>query len=239
MAKEGELVTADFGGILESTSMAHNETANNGSTGTSSEQSSTQGFIADGVRLGYQVIDAYLKQGQKVARQFVGTPLGTPFGIGTTAGPGGEEFEVRSVQLLTELMANWSDLIGVYTEALSSRAGSTPLQGESQAHASVRTGFTSSAPAIQVAYEISSNRPALVDAQFFPGRETLDLASHGLRCLRSSGPEIAVAFEQDPERRRTIVSIHVSDDQPAGLYTGALLNSHDGSTVGSLSLRIR
>jgi hypothetical protein len=217
MAEEGELVP-------------HNETGSNGATGTNSPQ----GFIADGVRLGYQVIDAYLKQGQRVARQFVGTPSA----VGTANGPGGE-FEVRSAQLLTELMANWSDLIGVYTEALNSGAGSARPQGQSQDRASAPAASASSASAIQLAYEISSHRPALVDAEFFPGRETLDLASHGLRCLRSSEPEIAVAFEQDPERRRTIVSIHVPDDQPAGLYTGALLDSNDGSTVGGLSLRIR
>ena len=78
---------------------------------TGSSAATAQGFIADGVRLGYQVIDAYLKQGQKVARQFVGTPVAP----GTVNGSEGEEFEVRSVQLLTELMANWSDLVGVYT----------------------------------------------------------------------------------------------------------------------------
>ena len=216
--------------------MPHNETGSDRATGTNSPK----GFIADGVRLGYQVIDAYLKQGQKVARQFVGTPSAA----GTANGPGGE-FEVRSAQLLTELMANWSDLIGVYTEALSAEAGSARPQGQSQDHAPAATvatssaSSTSSASAIPLAYEISSHRPALVDAEFFPGRETLDLASHGLRCLGSSGPEIAVAFEQEPERRRVIISIHVPDEQPAGLYTGALLDSHNGSTVGSLSLRIR
>jgi len=135
-------------------------------------------------------------------------------------------------------MANWSDLVGVYTEAFASRAGSARPQGESQATPGPAPR-TSGTPAIQLAYEISSQRPALVDAEFFPARATLDLASHGLRCLRSSGPEIAVTFEQDPERQRTIVLIQVPDDQPAGLYTGALLNSHDGSMVGSLSLRIR
>jgi len=206
--------------------MPDNETGSSGAT--------AQGFIADGVRLGYQVIDAYLKQGQKVARQFVGTPVAA----GTVNGSEGEEFEVRSVQLLTELMANWSDLVGVYTEAFASRAGSARPQGESQATPGPAPR-TSGTPAIQLAYEISSQRPALVDAEFFPARATLDLASHGLRCLRSSGPEIAVMFEQDPERQRTIVLIQVPDDQPAGLYTGALLNSHDGSMVGSLSLRIR
>lgn len=210
--------------------MPHNESGSNRATGTNSPQ----GFIADGVRLGYQVIDAYIKQGQKIAKQFVGTPPA----VGAANGTGGE-FEVRSAQLLTELMANWSDLIGVYTEALNSGGGPARPQGPSEDRASAAAASTSSASAVQLAYEVSSHRPALVDAEFFPGRETLDLASHGLRCLRSSAPEITVAFEHDPERRRTIVSIHVPDDQPAGLYTGALLDSHDGSTVGSLSLRIR
>jgi hypothetical protein len=79
----------------------------------------------------------------------------------------------------------------------------------------------------------------LVDVEFFPGRDTLDLAAHALRCLDSSAAEIAVVFEKQPDRQRTIVSINVSDDQPAGLYTGTLMDSRDGSAVGTVSLRIR
>jgi hypothetical protein len=191
--------------------------------------------VSDGVRLGYQVIDTYLKQGQKIARQFVGTPPGAESG---NTHPG--EPEVRSIQLLTELMANWSDLVGVYTEALSSATGSIRPPERSQENPSGAAASKASAPsAVQLAYEITSRRPALVDVEFFAGRETLSLAAHALRCLDSRAAEIAVMFEKQPDRQRTIISIHVPDDQPVGLYTGTLMDSHDGSAVGIVSLRIR
>jgi hypothetical protein len=191
--------------------------------------------VSDGVRLGYQVIDTYLKQGQTIARQFVGTPYGADSGNGHSEQP-----DLRSLQLLTELMANWSDLVGVYTEALSSAAGSIrPPVRPPENPSGAAVPRTSAPSTVQLAYELTSRRPALVDVEFFPGRDTLDLAAHALRCLDSSAAEIAVVFEKQPDRQRTIVSINVSDDQPAGLYTGTLMDSRDGSAVGTVSLRIR
>jgi hypothetical protein len=122
---------------------------------------------------------------------------------------------------------------------LNSVVESAGRRQRSHEHAPAAPVTDSTASVTRLAYQITSSRPALVDAEFFPGRETPNLASHGLRCLGSSGPEIAVAFAHEPERRRTIVSIQVPDEQPAGLYTGALLDSQDGATVGSLSLRIQ
>jgi hypothetical protein len=191
--------------------------------------------VRDGVRLGYQVIEPYLKQGQKIAEQFVATPYAADRGNGHSEQP-----DFGSVQLLTELMANWSDMVGTFTEALSSATGSIRPPERWRASPSSAAASKASAPsAVQLAYELTSRRPALVDVEFFPGRETLDLAAHALRCLDSSAAEIAVVCERQPDRQRTIVSIRVSDDQPSGLYTGALMNSRDGSPVGIVSLRIR
>jgi hypothetical protein len=198
------------------------------------EAKSRRNIVSDGVLLGYQVIDTYLKQGQKIARQFVAA---MPYSAGTGNGHS-EEPDIRSVQLLTELMANWSDLVGAYTEALTSRNESIRPPQPSHENRPAEAP-RSTTPAVQLAYEITSRRPALVDVQFFPGRQTLELASHGLRCLGSSAAEIAVMFEQQPDHQRTVISIHVPDDQPEGLYTGTLMDSHSGSVVGSVSLRIR
>jgi hypothetical protein len=195
---------------------------------------STRDFVSDGVRLGYQVIDTYLKQGQTIARQFAGTPYGAETDQGHRQEP-----DLRSIQLLTELMANWSDLVGIYTEALSSAPEFIRPSGQSQAHPAGAASKATPSSTVQLAYELTSRRPALVDVEFFPGRETLDLAAHGLRCLDSSVSEIAVMFDRQLDRQRTVISIQVSDDQPPGLYTGTLIDSHDGSAVGIVSLRIR
>jgi hypothetical protein len=137
-------------------------------------------------------------------------------------------------------MANWSDLVGIYTEALSSPNGFNRPPERSQENPSGAAASRASAPSrVQLAYEVTSRRPALVDVEFFPGRETSNLAAHSLRCLDSSAAEIAVLFHKQSDHQRTIISINVSDDQPAGLYTGTLMDSRDGSAVGIVSLRIR
>lgn len=210
--------------------MADNTTG----TDRATEASSTRAFVADGVRLGYQVIDAYLQQGQRIARQFVTTPSAGSATNGDT-----DERDIRSMQFLTEVMANWSDLLGTYTEALNTTSGAARSQGLAPDHPAAAPVSRSDASLVRLAFQITSRRPALVDAEFFPGRETVDLAAHNLRCLGASAPEIGVAFEPDGDRGRTIVSIEVPDGQPAGLYTGALLDSRDGTTVGSVSLRVR
>jgi hypothetical protein len=207
---------------------------NEAGTGGAAQGKSRRNVVSDGVSLAYQVIDTYLKQGEKFARQFVAAPYGPATGNGHSEAP-----DVRSIQLLTELMANWSDLVGVYTEALSSANGSVRPSGGRTQENPPSSASTSGASTVQLAYELTSRRPALVDVEFFPGRETSDLACHGLRCLGSGAAEIAVMFDKHADRQRTVVSIYVPDEQPVGLYTGALMNSHDGSVVGSVSLRIR
>ena len=82
------------------------------------EPHSPRDFVSDGVRIGYQVIDTYLKQGQKAARQFVSASNGGERGPGPS-----DESDIRAIQLFTELMANWSDLVGMFTETLNSAAG--------------------------------------------------------------------------------------------------------------------
>jgi len=92
---------------------------------------------------------------------------------------------------------------------------------------------------VSVAYDIESTRPTRVQAEFQPGRETLELASHGLRCLDPGCPQIDVSFSTGPGDACVVVSIRVPDDQTPGLYTGTLLDARDGSPVGTLSLGLR
>jgi len=92
---------------------------------------------------------------------------------------------------------------------------------------------------VSFAYEVASTRPALVQAEFQPGRETEELASHGLFSLEPGRPPIGVAFGARGGDAGVVVSIRVPDTQEPGLYTGALLDARDGTPVGNLSLRLR
>ena len=81
-------------------------------------------------------------------------------------------------------------------------------------------------------------QPALVE-EFLPGRETVSLASHGLRCLEVGHATIPVEFEPDAHESRVLVRIRVPDGQPPGLYSDTLLHAATGESVGTLSLKLR
>jgi hypothetical protein len=187
-------------------------------------------FVAEGVRSAYEVVDAYLRQGQRVARS-----LGLPSYEPPVAASHINELSARWLHASSELMAIGFEFLGSLAESMAAgypqRApgGAWPMPGPEPARG----------PEVAVHYEIASSRPAQVQHEFLPGRATLALASHGLRSLELGAPAVPVEFDPNQEQHCVLVRIQVPADQPAGLYTGALLDAHSGGSVGSLSLRIR
>jgi hypothetical protein len=190
-------------------------------------------FIGDGVRMAYRVIDAYVRQGQEAARQFTQGGYGVP-----NANAGSPDPQMRATQLLTDLVANSFDLLGLYSESLSPppAAGSEASPVQERSAVPPNPGRDSE---VQLAYEVASSQPVLVFGEFLPGRHTIDVASHGLRQLGSDAPEIGVSCKPDPDAGRVVVAIKVPDARPVGVYTGLLVRKRDGTPVGSLSLTIR
>jgi hypothetical protein len=183
--------------------------------------------------MAYRVIDAYVRQGREAARQFTQAGYGVP-----NANAGSPDPQVRATQLLTDLVANSFDLLGLYSDWLSPKpaagGGSSPVQDRSAVPPSPHRDS-----GVQLAYEVASSQPALVYGEFLPGRHTVDVASHGLRQLGSDVPELSVSCKPDPDAGRVVVAIKVPNAQPVGVYTGLLVSRRDGSPVGSLSLTIR
>jgi hypothetical protein len=169
--------------------------------------------IVDGVQAAYQVIDSYLREGQRAAQQYrsVVTPPRSPEASGNA------DLQARSLQVWTDLMANWFDLLGVFTSTMQS------------ARSDVKS--------VQLAYEVASAQPARVDAQFHEGRQTPYLVSHGLRSLTSDSC-IDVTFDLPQDDGPVVVKIRVPDQQAPGVYTGPLLHARDGSIVGSMTLQL-
>jgi len=187
-------------------------------------------FVADGVRSAYDVIESYLQQGQSVARQ-----LGGLSSLQNSDGAEPGNLQGRWLQLTSELAANWFDLLGLLTETLIP-AGAQAEPPAPQPAAS--SPVPAPAPAIKVAYAITSHQPALVELDFHPGRETRQLVSPGLRSMTQPDTCIDVAFGNDEAGQRLVVQIAIQPDQPAGLYSGVLLNQATGKPAGSLTLEL-
>lgn len=186
------------------------------------------GFVAQGVRAAYEVVDAYLRQGQHVART-----LGLPSYEAVVPVSRMNELSERWIQASSELMAIGFEFLGSLAEGMAA-VGRAPLRAGGVSEPSPPLALP-----VGVHYEVASRRPAQPSCEFLPGRETVTLASHGLRSLEVGGATIPVAFEPEEHECRVLVRIRVPDDQPPGLYTGTLLHAASGESVGILSLKLR
>lgn len=182
---------------------------------SSEAAAAAQDFVTDGVRNAYRVIDAYVDQGRRVAKS-----LGMP------------SYEPVPAQQMTDLSSRWiqaqTELISVWMELATALADS--------ARPAVSNGARGSSAGLE--FEIQSPLAARARHEILPGRETNSLATHGLRVLDSDAAAIDVTFGEPDEAGVVVARICVPDGQPAGLYTGALLDAETGETVGSLSLNL-
>ena len=189
------------------------------------------GFIDEGVRAAYSVMDAYLRQGRRVARQ-----IGRYSRPAVMSGGHRRELQARWLQLTSELAANWFDLLGLVTESLLPGRDGDDWEDEAEAEHYAPDPARSSP--VKVAYEIKSARRVLVELEFHPGRATTRLASHPLRTLEPSNGAIDILFEARGDRK-VVVKVTVPDEQPPGLYTGILLDADNGHAVGTIGLDLR
>ena len=191
------------------------------------------GFVEAGVRAAYTVLDAYLRQGRRVARSIgrYSFPL-------MQSSRRARERQTRFLRLTSELTANWFDLLGLLTESLVPflEPGGEPQDADERPAKSEPT--RAAASGVGVTYEIASARPVRVRLDFQPGKATRHLLCHGLRSLEQGRTPIPATFEARDEHE-VLVTIRVPEHQPPGLYTDVVLDSRTGRIVGSICLELR
>ena len=202
-------------------------------TSAASDDDGDGGFVDQGVRAAYTVMDAYLRQGRRVARS-----IGRYSLPNMMRGQRARGQQARFLQLTSELTANWFDLLGLVTESLVPLLEPEREPGAADEQPETPEPKQPAATSVAVAYDIASTRPALVQLDFQPGKATSRLKSHGLRSFYDGCTPIAASFDARDEHA-VVVTIHVPDNQPPGLYTDVLLDSRTGRIVGSMSLELR
>ncbi len=197
------------------------------------------GIISEAVRAAYQISDAYLRQGRRVAKE-VGRLSYEPF-----AGNGNlRELPSRWLQLTSELIAVYFETVGSLAESAMALGGSAPAEGSDSSSTvdEVDRAFAGPdpagrAPEVSVDYEVQAAVPVRLHAEFFPGRATTRLAATALRTLAADNGKVRVAFEPI-DAQRVLVKLAVKEGQAPGLYAAALVDSESGLPVGSLSLKV-
>jgi hypothetical protein len=187
--------------------------------------------VADGVAVGYRVIEEQIRQGQRVAEQIGAASYG-PAAMSGDMREAGE----RLVRFSADLVALWMDFVN------TTLANGDLMRGMTAAWAPSGTAAappSAAPPAGVVAVEVQSSRPLRVRVELKPGGERRALATHGLQALEPDKPALVdVAFVADRDSDRPVLRLRVPDGQPPGVYSGVVLDARSGEPLGTLTARL-
>jgi hypothetical protein len=187
--------------------------------------------VAEGVAVGYRVIEEQIRQGQRVAEQFSDASYGPAAMSGDL-----REASERMVRYSADLVALWLDFVN------STMANGDLLRGLSttlQPGGATPRATAEPAATTNFAAEIRSTRAVRVSVELKAGSAGRAIAAHALRALEEDKPALTdVACEGGRDGGPLTVRLRVPDGQPAGLYTGVIADRQTGEPVGTLSARL-
>jgi hypothetical protein len=174
--------------------------------------------VTDAVGLGYDVIDTYIRQGRFAAEQ-------ARTGI-DASGVKGDVVELaeRAITLSIDLAKSWLDLVTAISEQCR-RPSPSP--------------HTPDEPLQPADYEIISSRPTQVEFQFHPGAGQMIPAIPSLQARDRTIPPITGAFfTVSKDGKRPALNIPVPEGQPAGTYSGLIVDATTHRPGGTVLVRI-
>jgi hypothetical protein len=187
--------------------------------------------VPNAVHLGYQVIEEYLRQGQRVAAQMA-AGLG-----GAGAGPGAagdNSFQGLSGRLLRDGFVWLEHLAKIW-------ATFDPPGGAPAGQPAAAPGVTAPGGADPIGFQvrIASSEPAEVTIALRPSAGDRALAVHDLRCPDPQAPPIGgVELSRSEDSGCWQVAVRVPEQQLPGLYSGVVYDRQDGAVQGTLSVRV-
>ena len=220
--------------------------ANTASSGTSQTEEAQQNntisdAVAHGVKLGYQVIEEHLQQGQRIARQ-----INTRSYNMKSASQEMNGLVERLVRDSTNILSLWLNLVGSLTgnadflrqsSQSEQSAQSTPKQ--EPFHQKPSSNEEVLPQGMKVSVEISSLGPTQVILNLSPGAEHSFLATPGLHAMSLEKPPLTdITFLPGLNGDSARLRIRVPEEHPPDLYTGVLIDRTTGLPQGTLSVRI-
>jgi hypothetical protein len=188
--------------------------------------------VEHGVHAGYRVIDEHIRQireGQWIAGEINHGPY-------DTRGIGDDVLDIfeRLYRYSRDLMPLWSDLAGLLARGprlLRDLALSGAEDFETRSNAD--EGATS------IAVEVSSRRRTRVCIDLRADAGAVALAVRGLYAIDPAKPPLTEAcFARTNGDDGVTLQVHVNDDQPAGVYSGVIVELESGMPRGTLSVTI-
>jgi hypothetical protein len=203
--------------------------------------------VSRSVDLGYRVVDEYLRRGQQAARRINERSYDVQAMTGDV-----QDLGVRTLQYVSDFAALWLDLLqraatdsallrprGAANSARattsSDRAGG---DGARSAH-DLQPAATQRAQPLRVKIEVAAAQPAEVTLDLRPEGTDLQLIVHALRAVDPDKPRVSdVGIRPGADGEPATLWIRVPPGQPAGVYSGVIVDRQSSRPVGTLSLRI-
>ena len=231
------------GPIRDAATYLRDAPAGDAGPASSATADAPESAVAHGVRLGYKVIEEQILQGQQLAQR-LGKATGKLGATGATGATGAAE----ATDLIERVLHLYKDVGALCLDAVEAVARSTAIRtGLARASEAIKapTGAadvpSASAPAAGVRYsvEVASRRRLQVtlDLSMRPGQfvpRVLPLHAADV----TIPPLTAVSFDPDPALSEPRLQIDVPDTQPAGTYTGVVVDSASNEARGIVSVRL-
>lgn len=201
----------------------------------------TSEAVSQGVKLGYQVIEEHIRQGQRIAQQFNSRSYNLSH-VGNEV----RELADRLVRDSTNLLSLWFNLMTSLANNVDlSRSFSRPTSPPSPpSHNGVAPQKTSPSeelthPGTAVSIELLASSPTQVTLNLSPKAERLFLATPGLHAMTADTPPLTdLTFIPALDNNPASLRIRIPERQPPDLYTGVLIDRNTGQPQGTLSIRV-
>jgi hypothetical protein len=201
-----------------------------------------------GIETAYRVIDEHLQEGRRAAQAQSGRDGGAGDEAFSTASPSGvgiaadriQEIVAQGIRFYTSLAPLWGSLVNSIANSAVARdsAAAGGISAAPLAPAPIPRTATATSPA-PVIIEIASTRMTRVTVDLAPHVGMSNLAIGGLQALEAEKPPLQeIALATEPGSNRTVLRIRVPEDQPAGVYSGVIVDRESGEPRGTITLRI-
>lgn len=216
----------NFSGLYQSGAHGNSNKASE-RAGNNGKEMETEKPPDEGVGLAYRVIEKHINEGKKNAEQFNSKPY-----TATTLTDGLQEVLERTIRSQMELLPMWINALNSAIRVDPARMGYPPGSPPS-----AEPNGTAAKTLKGITIEVASARPVQASIQLQEGVESSSLRTYGLHALDQNKPPLVnIVFA--PMDGTIKVGISIPDGQPAGLYSGVIVDSGTGEARGTLSVAV-
>lgn len=209
------------------------------SAGKKTAREGAEGDSRYGVEIGYRVVEEHIREGRSAAEEINNRDYARDYASKAGAEDISSLFQ-RALRYSTDIVPMWLELLN---SVAASRRWRSSLESIRPIVEGVfgkgAAGNGAGQAGSSVSIEITSDRPTRVDVDLGTGTEKLPLMTYGLLARDPGTPPLRdIEFVRGNHRQRRCVRVSISADQPAGTYSGTIVDSESGEVCGSLTVRI-